>query len=200
MACDPQDLSRLIEQAQHRDPNAAEQLVEILYPAIITVIHRRLPPGTDPRDLAQDVLLRILNGLPGFRGGVSSLLPWARRIAFRTCLNAWRHKRNRPESTWSDLSEDQTTQLESFHCADSPSDPVESIATRDLLNRLLDELPPADRWLIQLTELEQRPIADVCTLTGWSPLNIRVRRFRARRRLRTAFKKLLAKTGRTPGP
>jgi len=183
------DWGRLLEQARRHDPTAAEALIEALYPVVRAVVHRRRPPASDPRDLTQDALLRTLQGLERFRGNGSSLPAWARRIAFRVCLNEWRRRKSRPERLWTDLSEEQLALLEgtrdTFANADS-----EAAAARELVNLLLDRLQPEERWVIELADLEERSLEEIREITGWSALNIRVRRFRARQKLRRALAQL----------
>ena len=184
------DAGALLERTRQRDPAAAEALVEFLQPAVMAVIHRRLPRGTDPQDLAQDVFLKIFTNLDGFRGSAASLEAWARRIAFRTCLNQLRHQRSRPELRWADLPEDQVEMLDSVVAAGQEPDPGQQASARDLLAALLAQLPAKERLLFGLLELEQRSLDEVRQLTGWSRINIRVRMHRARQKLRRAWQQL----------
>jgi RNA polymerase sigma factor (sigma-70 family) len=185
------DLASLLARTRQRDAAAAEALVEYLYPIIMPVVQRRLPRGADPQDLAQDVFLKIFLNLEAFRGPASSLDAWARRVAFRTCLNHLRHQRSRPEWRWADLSEVQREMLDSTLAAAPEPDPGQQTSARDLLASLLAQLPAKERVLFELLELEQRSLADVRQLTGWSRINIRVRMHRARQRLRRAWQQLL---------
>ena len=59
-------------------------------------------------------------------------------------------------------------------------------AGREALDALLLRLEPANRLLLTLLDVEERSVAEVASLTGWSRANVRVRAFRARRRLRSA--------------
>ena len=186
------DVTSLLERTRRRDAAAAEALVEYLHPVILPVIHRRLPEGADPRDLAQEVFLRIFSNLDRFRGSASSLEAWARRIAFRTCLNRLRHWRVRPELRWTDLSEAQREMFDSVIAAGQEPDPAQQASARDLVEALLARLSPKERLLVELLELEQRSLDEVCQLTGWSRINIRVRLHRARRKLRHAWQHLQA--------
>lgn len=184
-----QDWAGLLERTRQRNPAAAELLVEALYPVVQAVVHRRKPRSADARDLTQEVLLRILQGLGGFRGDGASLPAWARRIAFRVCLNEWRRRQSRPETVWADLSEEQQALL--LGTGDDTASPAtEAMAARELLNLLLDRLQPEERWAIELADLEERSGEEIRAITGWSTLNLRVRRFRARQKLKRALQQL----------
>jgi len=184
------DVAALLARTRQRDAAAAEALVECLYPVIMPVVQRRLPRGADPRDLTQEVFLKIFTNLDGFRGSAASLEAWARRIAFRTCLNQLRHQRSRPELRWADLPEDQVEMLDSVVAAGQEPDPGQQASARDLLAALLAQLPAKERLLFELLELEQRGLDEVRQLTGWSRINIRVRMHRARQKLRRAWQQL----------
>jgi len=64
------------------------------------------------------------------------------------------------------------------------------LAARDLLEKLLGSLSPQDRLVVQLLHLEERSVAEIRRLTGWSEPMIKVRAFRARKKLQK-FLKLL---------
>jgi RNA polymerase sigma-70 factor (ECF subfamily) len=185
------DVASLLARTRQRDAAAAEALVEYLHPVVMPVVQRRLPRGADPQDLAQEVFLKIFTNLDGFRGPAASLEAWARRIAFRTCLNQLRHQRSRPELRRADLSETQLEMLDSVTGAGSEPDPAQQTSARDLIETLLARLPAKERALFELLELEQRSLDEVRQLTGWSHINIRVRMHRARQKLRHAWRCLL---------
>ncbi len=71
--------------------------------------------------------------------------------------------------------------------AETPSD---SMAARELVGKLLDQLSPADRTVIQMLDLEQKSVAEISALTGWGQSMIKVRAFRARRKLQKLFQEL----------
>ena len=185
------DLDALLAAVRAGDADAATLLVERLYPVVMAVVHRRRPATASVEDMGQEVFLKLFAGLPTFRGGGASLEAWARRIAFTTCLNQLRHEARRPELRWADLGEEQAACVESLLQTEAPSEPRHRAAARELVAVLLRQLPAAERLLLELIDLEERPMADVCRLTGWSAVNVRVRCFRARRRLRHALKQLL---------
>ena len=56
--------------------------------------------------------------------------------------------------------------------------------TAEVLERELCRLPPDDRLVLTLLDLEQRSVAEISGLTGWSRALVKVRAFRARLRLK----------------
>jgi RNA polymerase sigma-70 factor (ECF subfamily) len=52
------------------------------------------------------------------------------------------------------------------------------------VGRLLSQLPSEDRLVISLLDLEERSVKEIAAITGWSVSLVKVRAFRARRKLR----------------
>ncbi len=62
--------------------------------------------------------------------------------------------------------------------------------TRQLIERVLDQLSPAARLIITLLEIEDRPVKEISRLTGWSVPLVKVRAFRARTEMRRLLGKI----------
>jgi RNA polymerase sigma-70 factor (ECF subfamily) len=71
--------------------------------------------------------------------------------------------------------------------------PDDALAARELVNKLLGQLNPSDRLVLQLLDLEQKSVAEIRVLTGWNSSLIKVRAFRARRKLQKLFQELQRK-------
>jgi RNA polymerase sigma-70 factor, ECF subfamily len=184
------DLPDCLQRVRERDGEAARRLVEHLYPQVMRIIATRLPRRESEEDLAQDIFLKMFTKLDQYKGDVP-FEHWVSRIAVNHCLNALRAQNSRPEWRWADLSAEQAEALNSVMT--SPSDnphPALAIGARELVDKLLETLDPPDRWLIRMLELEERSIDEVRKLTGWSSTRIRVRAFRARRKLNKNFRLL----------
>ena len=53
-----------------------------------------------------------------------------------------------------------------------------------MIEQLLSQLPPDDRLVISLIDLQEKTVREVSEMTGWSGTLVKVRAFRARRKLR----------------
>ena len=61
-------------------------------PALARVVASYAPPGADREDLAQEVAMALVRGLPAFRGE-ASLRTYVMRIAHNVCLReVMRHR------------------------------------------------------------------------------------------------------------
>lgn len=183
------DVRRWIQDCLAGDASAAKDLVELLYPTVLKIVRAHLPRRDTEEDLAQEVFLKVFSRLGRFSGLVP-LEHWVARIAVTTCIDRLRAQRRRPELRWADLTEAEAEALErTGQVAPGPS-PGEAAAARDLVARLLGTLNPADRLVVQCLDMEQRSVADVQALTGWSTATVKIRAFRARRKLRKILEQL----------
>jgi RNA polymerase sigma factor (sigma-70 family) len=186
------DLPSCVERVRLQDPAAAEELVERLYPLVARVVRSHLPRRVQEEDLAQEIFLKLFSRLDQYEA--RSTIPfehWVARLAVRTCLDSLRAERRRPEIRWADLSETETAWLEYLSDSQGAEPETSASAAREVIELLLGELAPADRLVIHLLDLEERSVRDISQLTGWSATLVKVRAFRARRKLRkiaAAFK------------
>jgi RNA polymerase sigma-70 factor (ECF subfamily) len=180
------NMEACLERARQGDNSAVRELLHELYPLMLKLVRAHLPRRTSEEDLCQMIAIKIVSNLGQYRGSVP-IEHWVSRIAINTCLNAVKAEKSRPELRWADLSEEQMNLLNSLAAT---SDDVRPAAARELVDRLLLELNPQDRLVISLLHLEGRTIAEIRQLTGWSAPLVKVRAFRARRKLRAAFDQL----------
>jgi RNA polymerase sigma factor (sigma-70 family) len=184
------DVADCLARVRGQDQDAARSLVEHLYPIVIRIVRANLPRRAAEEDLAQDIFVKIFEKLEQYRGDVP-FEHWVSRIAVNRCLNAIRAQKIRPEWRMSDLSEEQAAALEAA-TADHTHDPDPAVlmGARELVDQLLESLSPEDRLLIRMLEMEDLSVDEVRQRTGWSATLIRVRAFRARRKLNKRFRTL----------
>lgn len=183
------DLSSLAALVRdHRDEAAARRLVEGLYPMVIRIVRGHLPRRVSEEDLAQEVFMKVFARIEQWRAHMP-FSHWVSRVAVTTCLDALRHQKRRPELRWADLSESEAGMLDHvLHDErDGGRQAEEALAARELVGQLLDTLNPADRLVLTMMDMEGRSVADVQAVTGWSATLVKVRAFRARRKLRKTF-------------
>jgi RNA polymerase sigma factor (sigma-70 family) len=187
------DIADCLARVRVQDQDAARSLVEYLYPTVIQIVRRNLPRRAAEEDLAQEIFVKMFQKLDQFQGEVP-LPHWVSRIAVNHCLNAMRAQQSRPEWRMADLSEEQATALDAVTTGSVQElHPSHLMGARELVAMLLDALDPKDRLLIHMLEIEELSIEEVRQKTGWSATYIRVRAFRARRRLNKRFRVLREK-------
>jgi len=192
MADDSFDLPGCLERVRRRDQAAARELVEHLYPLVIRIVRSHLPRRVAEEDLAQDIFLKMFTRLEQYQGAVP-FPHWVSRIAVTTCIDQLRAQKRRPEFRWADLSENEAEVLDNVLSDERDILPGDALAARELVHKLLDQLKPDDRLVIQLLDLEQKTIAEISAQTGWNQTLVKVRAFRARRKLQKLFQELQSK-------
>ncbi len=186
------DFVRCLEQVRAHDQQAARELVEQLYPLVIRIVRSHLPRRVSEEDLAQEVFMKMFTRLGQYQGAMP-LPHWVSRIAVTTCIDHLRAQKRRPEFRWADLSETEAEVLDNVITNENIVAASDSLAARELVHKLLAQLKPEDRMVIQMLDLEQKTLAEISDLTGWNTTLIKVRAFRARRKLQKFFQELQKK-------
>ena len=182
----------LARQAQDGDESAFAEIVRRYSPRVFSVASRFFRQRSVVEEAAQEVFLKAYTQLGSFEGR-GSLEGWLTRIATNTCLNMVRSSKRRPELTVSDLGEDEQGWLDQQSAGDGreQTSVENSLVAADLADRLLAVLPPEDQQALLMIDGEDASIKEVAEATGWSESKVKVRAFRARKKLREAMEKLL---------
>jgi RNA polymerase sigma-70 factor (ECF subfamily) len=186
------DLAGCLDRVRQRDQTAARELVEHLHPLVIRIVRSHLPRRVAEEDLSQEIFMKMFTRIAQYQGAVP-FPHWVSRIAVTTCIDHLRAQKRRPEFRWADLSENEAEVLDAVMTNENDVAANDSFAAHELVHKLLDQLKPDDRMVIQLLDLEQKTIAEICDLTGWNTSLVKVRAFRARRKLRKLFEELKRK-------
>jgi RNA polymerase sigma-70 factor (ECF subfamily) len=186
------DLAGCLDRVRQRDQAAARELVEHLHPLVIRIVRAHLPRRVAEEDLSQEIFMKMFTRIGQYQGAVP-FPHWVSRIAVTTCIDHLRAQKRRPEFRWADLSENEAEVLDAVMTNENDVAANDSFAAHELVHKLLDQLKPDDRLVIQLLDLEQKTIAEICALTGWNTSLVKVRAFRARRKLRKLFEELKRK-------
>ncbi|EDY21095.1 RNA polymerase, sigma-24 subunit, ECF subfamily [Chthoniobacter flavus Ellin428] len=191
MPPDALDVPACLERVRRQDGEAARALVEHLYPLVIKIVRAHRPRRMAEEDLAQEVFLKMFTRLEQYQGreGVP-FEHWLSRLAVTTCLDALRAEKRRPEWRYADLADPEREWLEFFTGEAPAAAPTDAMGAREMVEKLISLLPPDDRLVITLLDLQERSIADISALTGWSVSLVKVRAFRARRKMRDHALKL----------
>ncbi|HEY8411877.1 MAG TPA: RNA polymerase sigma factor [Pyrinomonadaceae bacterium] len=180
----------LARQAQDGDESAFAEIVRRYSPRVFSTASRFFRQRSLVEEAAQEVFLKAYTQLGSFEGR-GSLEGWLTRIATNTCLNMLRGAKRRPELTVSDLSEEEDQWLENQAPASEQRSVEQNLVAADLADRLLSVLSPEDQQALLMIDGEQASIKEVAEATGWSESKVKVRAFRARKKIREAMERLL---------
>ncbi len=181
----------VIERILNGHTRSFEVLLKRHEDAIHQQVARRVPPE-NAAEVTHDVFLRAYKSLSGYDGR-RPLRHWLAGIATRACHDFWRAHYRNCETPISALSENTQDWLHRYHqdstLADLP-DMAEQFETRELLDWALNKLSAGDRMLMILMYFEERSVAETAQLMDMSAANVKIRSFRARRKLRNILASL----------
>lgn len=188
---DETDLMDLLERVRRREEDAARRLVERLHPLVARIVGAHRPRRMSHEDLVQEVFMSVFADIGQYRGAVP-FEHWVARVAVTTCLDALRREKARPELRWADLTEREAAALAAMRDTGHEAGTEEDRAhAREVVGMLLGTLPAEERLLMRWLALEERTVEEVCRLTGWGRSRVKVRAFRARRRMRRALELMM---------
>ena len=185
----PRDESFVLEAVRRvldGDIEAFAVIVNAHQKLIAADLARRLP-AQDVQEVAQDTFVRAFRALPSFRREAPVRI-WLLRIARHAAMDFWRRRYRRRERVLSDLDESSLLHVETSQqerLAEQAADAEALASARERLDAALLRLSPDDRAVITLVELEERSMEDAARRLGCGLSAVKVRAFRARRRLRT---------------
>jgi RNA polymerase sigma-70 factor, ECF subfamily len=181
-----------IRRAQHGDVPAYEELVRRHQRRVMSIVGGILRWRDDVEDVAQQVFLKVYLSIKRFDGR-SSFSTWIYKIAVNETYDHLRKKKARKLVYEADLSEAQQRDVmetagstRPAHLAPMALDRIES---RQMLDRLLAELSPEDRMMLVLKEVEGFSVEEIGEMMSQNTNTVKVRMFRARRRLAELYRK-----------
>jgi RNA polymerase sigma-70 factor (ECF subfamily) len=187
---------QLVRRAQAGDHAAYEELVRTHQPRLLAVIGGILRRNQDVEDIAQQVLVKAYLSLNRFDLR-SAFGTWLYKIAVNECWDYFRKKKVRRIVYESDLSDDQLRQMEATtpHTGGAirdGDDAARRTQSRQLLDRLLDELDETDRSMLIMKEVSGFTVEEIGRVFGLNVNTVKVRMFRARGRVVEAYQRRLS--------
>ena len=177
------DDRELVRRAQAEDKEAFEELIRRHQHRVFAVAGGILRRREDAEDIAQQVFVKAYFSLKRFdqRAAFST---WLYKITVNECWDLLRKKKVRPLVYESDLSEEQARQvITSEQRGNTGPDISERIEARERVERLLEGLDERDRLMLILKEVEGFSIEEIAEVLDLNGNTVKVRLFRARRRI-----------------
>jgi RNA polymerase sigma-70 factor, ECF subfamily len=201
------DDARLVEALRAGDEDAYRTIVRDWHPSMLRVAQIFVPSRAVAEEVVQETWVRVLGALDRFEGR-SSLRTWVFRILANTAkTRAQREGRTLPFSALQDPARvpEAAVDADRFlpddherspgHWASPPRElPEESLLaaeTREVIAEAIDALPPAQRAVISLRDVEGWSADEVCNALDLTEVNQRVLLHRARARVRRALEQYL---------
>src|SRR5467141_4808961 len=189
------DDRELVRRAQAGDREAFEELVRRNQQRVFAVAGGILRRREDVEDIAQQVFVKAYFSLKRFdqRAAFST---WLYKITVNECWDLLRKKKVRPLLYESDLSEEQAQQFSATERLDSGAQDVsDKLEAQEQVERLLQGLDERDRMMLILKEVEGFAIDEIAEILDLNANTVKVRLFRARRRIVNRVRKRRDESG-----
>lgn len=170
------------------EEDAARQFFREHHALVARIVRNHPSRRHSEEDLCQMVFMKIFTRIDQYAGEVP-VAHWISRIAVNTCLGELKKDTLRRELREADLGEDAVTLLQ--RVADPTIKQAESVRdAQEVAQQLLERLSPTDRMIVALLHIEQCSVAETSQLTGLPQAVIKIRAFRARRKLNKLIQQL----------
>ncbi len=211
----PTDDAALVAALKAGDEREFTRIVDEWSPALLRVALQHVPSRAIAEEVVQDTWIGVLNGIQRFEGR-SALRTWVFQILLNTARSrGHRERRTLPFAALRRRQEEgrdeSSVDADRFQgrSGENPGawarppeewdSPEESLATAEARMRMLEAisaLPPRQRDVIALRDIQGWPAEDVCNALGISESNQRVLLHRARSKVRSALENLFQEQGR----
>jgi RNA polymerase sigma-70 factor (ECF subfamily) len=199
--------AELLTRLRAGDERSFESLVDRYHGTMLAVARNYVKSRAVAEEVVQEAWLGVLNGLDRFEGR-SSLKTWILRIVVNTAMTrGGREARSVPFSALVGEDEDPAVAVERFRGPDDgfpghwnsyprdwrslPEQALTGRETLEVVRQAIAALPPAQRQVITLRDVEGWPADEVCTALELSDGNQRVLLHRARSQVRAALERHL---------
>jgi len=182
--------ARLVQALRAGDEHSFAELLGRYGPSMRRVARSIVHDREIADEVVQETWLGVVAGIDGFQGR-SLLRTWIFRILTNTAISrAAREARSAPFSSLANDADDEDVDADRFVAGDARDLPEDVLAVREALGRLtrtIRSLPPLQRAVVTMRDVEGYAPAEVCESLGLTDANQRVLLHRARSRLRVAL-------------
>ncbi|MDX5585408.1 MAG: RNA polymerase sigma factor [Aureibaculum sp.] len=154
---------------------------DMVYTIAIKIVRNR----EDAEEVAQDSFIKAFQKLNSFKGE-SKFSTWLYTIVYRTAISKIR--KNKIETTNID---DFVMENHSVDFSFPQMDLLKAEEQKKYVKHAIDSLPELDALLITLFYLNENTFEEIIEITGLTKTNIKVRLFRARKKLYKELSQIL---------
>jgi len=151
----------LMERCRGGDRRAFADLVDHYKILVFNLVDRMIFDKALVEDVAQEVFIRVYQGLPGFRGE-SKLSTWIYRVAYNVCVAELERARHRVDVvSIDDKGDEEGPRLE---LRDNRQDVEVMLAQIDFgrtIQKFLDRLPPRYKGMLTLYYLQEMSYEEI---------------------------------------
>lgn len=177
----------LVRACQRGEAGALDELIRATYSDVYALAFRMLANPEDAADATQDVFIRVMRSVLGYRGD-AAFGTWLHRVTVNVCLTMLRRRAKQRSTGVSAGGESFGAPGDEFEIQSGDPSPDELALRSDLVRRseyALAQLPADARAVIVLRDIEGLSTKEVAELLDVSESVVKVRLHRAHARLRS---------------
>ena len=177
----------LVKACQRGEPGALDTLIRATYADVYALCRRMLADPDEAADATQEVYLRVMRSVLGFRGE-SAFGTWLHRVTVNVCLTSLRKRSKARVAGMVAGAAPFGLPGEEIELPSAGGAPEDLAITADLTARseaALATLPEDARAVVVLRDIEGLSTKEVADLLGVTENVVKVRLHRAHARLRT---------------
>lgn len=179
-----EEIQKLVDRSRQDDKKAFGRLVSEFQSLVFRLSFRLLCDEDEARDITQETFVKVWLSLKTY-DREKRFSTWLYRITCNACYDRLRMMNHSPldkESSFSDS-------------ADIPSSDNVEIALsnkqlKELILRYTQDLPPQQRVVFTLRDIEELEVAEVQSITGLSPEKIKSTLYLARKNIRNKMNQI----------
>lgn len=167
----------LISEIRRGNTRAFSDLVDSYKDLVYTLAVRMLGNREEAEEVSQDVFIKVYKSLSKFKGD-SKLSTWVYRIAYNSCLD--QIKKIKKERVLTDLEHINKI---AYADLDNAFQRMADKERSEIIRQCLAQLSSEDAGILTLFYLEESSLQEMEKATGLPVNTLKVRLFRARKRL-----------------
>ena len=174
----------LLELCKRQDQEALRVLFRRHERPVYSLLFRMLSNHEDAEETLAEVFVKVWRAAVGFKGD-AKFTTWLYRIAANTARDRLRARQTRQEVYLEDIVVDDSSLGE--HGISTTGDPEKCAILADEKMRILramQEMNEEERLLVTLYHFQECEYVEISQITGIPAVNLKVRLFRARQRIR----------------
>jgi RNA polymerase sigma-70 factor, ECF subfamily len=177
----------LVKACQRGEPGALDELIRATYADVYALCRRMLADPDEAADATQEVFVRVMRSVLGFRGE-SAFGTWLHRVTVNVCLTALRRRSRARAAGMIAGGTPFALPGDEIEMVTDGGTPEDRAVTADLAARsevALAKLPEDARAVVVLRDVEGLSTREVAELLGVTESVVKVRLHRAHAKLRT---------------
>jgi RNA polymerase sigma-70 factor (ECF subfamily) len=177
----------LVRACQRGERGALDELIRATYADVYRLARRMLADPDEAADATQEVFVRVMRSVVGFRGE-ATFGTWLHRVTVNVCLTMLRKRSRAREAGLVAGRTPFAMPDDAVALAGDDASPDDRAETADLVRRseaALATLPEEARAVVVLRDIEGLSTKEVADLLGVTENVVKVRLHRAHARLRT---------------